>query len=132
MSEELSDIVGRLRAELNELTRVYVDKQHEEATSFMVQSQAVSAEIDSLEAFVLGEVDQKCLYILRRKMSMYLDRQETKTLIHDLGISDFDYTGDTLSGMHAELVSYCKRHTATPELIQTLKDRRPRVQWPDC
>lgn len=132
MNKALRDIVARLRTELNELTRVYVDRQYAETTAFMAQSKAVSAEIDNLEAFVLCEVDQKCLYILRRKMSVHLNRQETKTLIHDLGISDFDYTGNTISGMHAELVSYCTRHKSTLELIRTLKDKRPLVHWPDC
>lgn len=132
MSEKLSDIVDSLRRELNGLTRVHVERQHEEDTAFMVQSQAVSAQIDELEAFIFRRHDERCMAVLRKKMSQYFSIDETKTLIHDGGISDFEWEGSTVSGMHSELIQFCERREQLPDLITALRDSRPRVQWPDC
>lgn len=132
MSENLSDIVDSLRRELNSLTLVHVERQHEEDTAFMVQSQAVSARIDELEAFVIRRHDERCMAVLRKKMSQYFSIDETKTLIHDSGISDFDYDGSTISGMHSQLIRFCERREILPDLLTALRDSRPRVQWPVC
>lgn len=132
MGENLAEHVARLRHELNEITRVYVERKSNEMTLVMVQLEAMKAEIDSLESFVVRRHDQKCLGVLRKKMSQYLDQSETKTLILDYGISDFDYEGNTLSGMHSELIGFCERRDILPDLLMALREHRPRVQWPDC
>lgn len=132
MGDDLSKIASDLRKELNELTRVFVDKQHGEATAFMVQSQVVKGNIDKLDAFVLSRHDQACLGVLRKKMSQYLDQSETKTLILDYGISDFDYEGNTISAMHSELIGFCERRDILPDLLAALREHRPRVKWPEC
>ncbi len=132
MSEELKDIVGQLRTELDELTLVYIDKKYQETTSFMVQSQAISAEIDALSAYVDDQHNKKCEAVLRKKMTLYFSVNETRTLIHDMGINALDGGYETKSAMHLELVGYCKRHGILQDLVYALKERRPRVLWPIC
>lgn len=134
MGDNLAEHVAKLRHELNEITRVYVERKSDEMTLIMVQLEAMKAEIDSLESFVIRRHDKRCLGVLRKKMSQHLSRSETKTLIHDYGISDFDYDyeGSTLSGLHAELIGFCERRDILPDLLIALREHRPRVQWPDC
>lgn len=132
MSENLAGHVVRLRHELNDMKRVFVEKQTDTNTYMMVQFEAMGSEIDSLDAFVLRRHDERCLSVLRKKMTQYFSVEETKTLMHDMGISDFEYTGDTMTGMHTEFVGFCKRRDLLPLLMDALRLHRSRVQWPDC
>lgn len=132
MSDNLDIHVKKLRYELNEITRVYVERQTESNTEIMVQLEAMKEEINSLDAFVLRRHDDRCIAILRRKMTQYFSVEETKTLMLDMGISDFDYTGDTITGMHTEFIGFCKRRDLLPLLLDALHLHRSRVQWPGC
>lgn len=132
MSENLAEHVASLRRKLNNITLVYVEKQTEANTEIMVELEAMKAEINSLDAFVVRRHDERCLAVLRKKMTQYFSIEETKSLMHDMGISDFDYTGNTMTGFHAELIGHCKRRDLLPLLMVTLRHHRPRVQWPEC
>ena len=132
MSENLADHVVRLRSKLNEITLVYVERQSDEMTHVMVQIEAMKDEIDALSAYVTDEHDKKCEAVLHKKLVYYFSEDETKTLIHAMGISDFDRTYESKSTWHIELIGYCKRHSILPDFVAALRNSRPRVKWPDC
>lgn len=132
MSEDLAEHVVSLRRELNRLTGDFVDDNFQSMNALMVGLERIKDEIDSLEAYVVYRHNQKCLAVLRKKMTQYFSEEETKTLIHDMGISEFDYTGNTLTGMHTELIGFCERRELLAALMVALREHRARVQWPDC
>ena len=132
MGENLAGHVVGLRRKLQKITMVYVDKQTVLNTDLMVELEAMKAEIDSLDAFVLRRHDERCLSVLRKKMTQYFSVEETKTLMHDMGISVFEYTGDTMTGMHTEFIGFCQRRDLLPLLMETLRQHRSRVKWPEC
>ncbi len=132
MSENLADHVVRLRSKLNKITLVYVERQSDEMTHVMVQIEAMKDEIDALSAYVTDEHDKKCEAVLYKKLVYYFSEDETKTLIHTMGISDFDGTHDSKSALHIELIGYCKRHSILHDFVAALRESRPRVKWPDC
>ena len=132
MTEDLAEHVERLRRELNRLTGELINENFDARNNFMVGLERVKSEIDSLDSFVVRRHDLRCLSTLRQKITKYFSEDETKSLILELGISDFDYTGDTLSGFHTELVGFCDRRELLPSLIDVLKQNRSRVQWPNC
>ena len=132
MSEDLAGHVARLRKELNRLTGDFIDENFSARDKFMVGLERVKSEVDSLDSFVIHHHDQRCLSILRQKMTRYFSEEETKSLILELGISDFDYTGNTLTGLHTELIGFCERRELLPMLVDVLRQNRGRVQWPVC
>lgn len=132
MSEDLAGHVVSLRRELNRLTGEFVDNHFESINTLMVGLERMKDEIDSLDAFVVHRHNQRCLSVLRKKMTQYFNEEETKTLMHDMGISEFEYTGSTLTGFHTELIGFCERRQLLPVLLDTLRQHRARVQWPDC
>jgi len=132
MSENLADHVVRLRSKLNEITLVYVERKSDEMTHVMVQLEAMKDEIDALSAYIADEHDKKCEAVLYKKLVYYFSEDETKTLIHMMGINDFDITHDSKSMLHIELIGYCKRHSILPNFVAALRESRPRVKWPDC
>ena len=130
-TQNLADHVQMLNEKLNKITSVYVEMKTNEMTNVMVQIQAMQDEIDALSAYVSNEHDRKCDAVLRKKLSTYFSIDETKTLIHDMGISDFgDY--ERPAEFHVQLIGYCKRHGFLADLVSALRDSRPRVKWPDC
>ena len=131
MSDNLSDHVLRLRNKLEDITLVYVERKSEEMTHVMVKLEAMKDEINALSAYITDENDRKCEVVLRKKLTSYFSTDETKSLIHDMGISDFE-DFDKASTMHIELIGYCKRHSVLLDLVAALRESRPRVKWPDC
>ena len=132
MSEDLAGHVVGLRRELSKLTGQIVDDNFHSMNAVMVHLQKMQDEIDRLAAFVIHRHNEQCMAVLRKKMSQYFSVEETKTLMHDMGISEFDYEGSTISGMHAELIGFCERRELLPALMAALREHRARVQWPDC
>lgn len=132
MGEDLAEHVVGLRRELNRLTGEFVDVNFNSMNTLMVGLERMKEEIDSLDAFVIHRHNQRCLAVLRKKMTQYFNVEETKTLMHDMGISEFDYTGNSMTGMHTELIGFCERRDLLTLLMDTLRQHRERVQWPEC
>jgi len=132
MSENLAEHVDNLRHRLDDITMVYVEKKSDEMTHVMVQLEAMKDEINALSAYVADEHNKKCEAVLYKKLVYYFSEDETKSLIHMMGISDFDVTHDSKSALHIELIGYCKRHSILPNFVAALRESRPRVKWPDC
>ncbi len=132
MSDNLSDHIFRLRRKLEDITLVYVERKSDEMTHVMVQLEAMKDEINALSAYIADENDKKCEGVLRKKLTYYFSVNETKSLIHNMGINDFDEICVTKSSWHIELIGYCKRHSMLLDLVAALRKSRPRVKWPDC
>ena len=132
MSDKLSEHVDALRHELDVLIGAFVSDNSAAMDSLMIKLNGMRREIDALDAFIIRRGDKRCQAMLRKKMSMYMNKQETKTLILDMGISDFDVDNSSLSSFHGELIGYCERREILPDLVSALKSHRPRVLWPDC
>ncbi len=132
MSENLGEHVESLKRELKELQMTFIDGHHKLMTNYMVSLEGIKREIDALDAFVIKQGDGRCLAILRKKMSSYLSKSDTKTVVLDAGF-DFDYdTDESLSSLHWDLINYCERRELLPDLLNALKSERPRVHWPEC
>lgn len=132
MSDKLSGHIEALRRELDLLVGAFVTDHSTAMDSLMIKLDGIKREIDALDAFVVQRGDKRCQAMLRKKMSMYMNTAETKTLILDMGISDFDIEISSLSNFQGELIGYCERREILPSLISVLKSHRPRVQWPEC
>lgn len=132
MSDKLSEHIEALRRELDKLIGAFVADHSAAMDSLMIKLDGMKREIDALDAFVVQRGDKRCQAMLRKKMGMYMNTAETKTLILDMGISDFDIEISSLSNFHGELIGYCERREILPDLVSVLKSHRPRVKWPDC
>jgi hypothetical protein len=73
----------------------------------------------------MGKMD---LAKLRQMLAEHFNVEELRTLCFDLRI-EHENLSSTLDGMTRELVSYCKRHGRISELIEALKQQRPKVPW---
>ncbi len=131
MNDKLSNHVDALRHELNELQMAFVNGNNKMLTDFIGNLDGLRNEIDELDSFVVQRGDERCQTILRKKMSAYLSKSDTRTLILDIGL-DFEFDNDTLANLHWALIKYCVRRDALPDLLAYLRDHRPRVHWPEC
>ena len=132
MSGNLSDHVERLRARLDEITLVYVEKKSNEISYVMEQIKGMRDEVDAISAYIDDEQGKRCEAVLHKKLTYHFSVDETKSLIHQMGISDFNEIYKNKSTWHIELICYCKRHSILPDLVSQLRESRPRVKWPTC
>ena len=130
--DDLGDRIAILQKKLNKVTAIFIEYDNRKQDSIMVELEEMRQEIANFQAYVVRNPDERCLSVVRKKLIKYFDGSETKSLILDMGISDFEYTGKSVGEMHTELLGYCERRDMLSLLVKTLREHRPRIQWPDC
>lgn len=65
---------------------------------------------------------------LRKKLEEYFSLAELNNIASDLGLKPDNFT-QKLNVMASELIAACDRRGITPQLINLLKQERPRVSW---
>lgn len=69
------------------------------------------------------------LSLLRQNIIEYFNKDELRSLCFDLGIRYDDLEGDTISRKSLALVEYLNKRQRIPQLIDTLNELRPQVEW---
>ena len=66
---------------------------------------------------------------LHERISKRFNQSELTSLIYRMGVDPGDIPGETHSDQSLQFVMYCERHGIMNELLEILREERPRHEW---